>query len=80
MTDAELLDKLWEHLCEHCVERCEEAGLMLEGRRVPREVRRAIGELEKAVNVAVFAVRDAYWKAEKAERPSATVHPLRPEL
>jgi hypothetical protein len=82
MTDAEVLDKLWEHLCECCVEQCEEAGFMLDKHDglVPRQVRRAVRELVRAVNEAVMVTSRASRKATKAARPSATVHQLRPEL
>jgi hypothetical protein len=80
MTDAEFLDGLWAYVCEHCVERCEEAEFMLEGQRVPREVRRAVKELVRVVNEVVWVTSRASRKATQAARPSATVHQLRPEL
>jgi hypothetical protein len=82
MTDAEFLDKLWAYVCEHCVERCEEAESMLDEHdgRVPRGVRRAVKELVRAVNEVGWVISRASRRATKAARPSATVHQLRPEL
>jgi hypothetical protein len=75
MTDVEFLDALHTQVCD-CIDKCEETLAMLDKHdgHVPRGVRRAVKELCAAADEAVLRIVCA----KKVQKPSATVHSLRP--